>query len=483
MDERALVATPLSRRRMLALIGAAGGAALTEGLGGLNRLAVAADGPLALPPDAAVADQVRAEFLHGWNGYKQFAFGHDEVRPVSGTPREFFVPGHPVGLSIVEALDTLFLMGLDDEVRLAVDWILANLSFDIDGDFQVFETMIRMVAGLETGFLITGDRRFIDLTRDLADRLMPAFTKSPTGMPYRFVNLRTGAVSGPVNVLAEIGTNILELGTLSRLADTRTYYEAAKNAYRATIARRSALDLLGTSIDVETGDWVNTVDTAPNPPVDSFYEYLWNGWQLFGDGDLRKWYRLLTAAIVKNQAVRTGGRLWFQQVDFQTGAPMGTRQVELAAFYPYVLVNGGDVALGEDYFRSWMSLTPQFPILPEVIDFSTLAVLGRGNALRPEYVNSAFDIFLTLGRPVYKAAAFQYFQAMAANHRTANGYTVIRDVTTRPMAQGDLTPGYWMSENPKYIFLVFSRTPRFNRRDFMLNTEGKVLKGLVPGRR
>ena len=48
------------------------------------------------------------------------------------------------------------------------------------------------------------------------------------------------------------------------------------------------------------------------------------------------------------------------------------------------------------------------------------------------------------------------------------------------MVQGDLTPGYWMSENPKYLFLTFSRTPRFNRREFMLNTEGKVLKGLVP---
>jgi len=98
-------------------------------------------------------------------------------------------------------------------------------------------------------------------------------------------------------------------------------------------------------------------------------------------------------------------------------------------------------------------------------------------------VNAAFDIFMTLGTPVYKAAAFQYLQAMIANHRTANGYTVIRDVTTTPMVQGDLTPGYWMSENPKYLFLIFSRTPRFKRREFMLNTEGKVLRGLVPGTR
>src|SRR5690348_15968508 len=111
MNDRAHIRSMLSRRRMLALLAAAGGATLTEGIGGVGRLAAAEDDPPGgpdLPSDAEVARQVRDEFLHGWNGYKRFAFGHDEVRPVSGTFNEFFVPGHPVGLSIVEALDTLF---------------------------------------------------------------------------------------------------------------------------------------------------------------------------------------------------------------------------------------------------------------------------------------------------------------------------------------------------------------------------------------
>jgi hypothetical protein len=42
-------------------------------------------------------------------------------------------------------------------------------------------------------------------------------------MPYRFVNLRTGEVSGPESNPAEVGTLIPEFGTLSRLTGNRVY--------------------------------------------------------------------------------------------------------------------------------------------------------------------------------------------------------------------------------------------------------------------
>src|SRR6266542_616332 len=54
---------------------------------------------------AAAAD-VRNELLHTWNSYRRLAWGHDELHPVSGTFGEFFDQAHPVGLTIVEALDT-----------------------------------------------------------------------------------------------------------------------------------------------------------------------------------------------------------------------------------------------------------------------------------------------------------------------------------------------------------------------------------------
>ncbi|HEY3606472.1 MAG TPA: glycoside hydrolase family 47 protein [Pseudonocardiaceae bacterium] len=97
----------MSRRSVLSALLAAGGLAA---VGGFGRPAGAAG--LVRPP-ATAATQIRNEFLHAWNGYKQFAWGHDEVHPVSGTFSEFFVAGHPIGLSIIEALDTLYVMELD----------------------------------------------------------------------------------------------------------------------------------------------------------------------------------------------------------------------------------------------------------------------------------------------------------------------------------------------------------------------------------
>src|SRR5829696_8134720 len=156
------------------------------------------------PPDLAVrhghrdwrpvAEDVRAELQRAWRAYRRYAWGHDELLPLSNSYSDFFAAGHPVGLTIVEALDTLYLMGLDDDLDDALDWIENHLDFDIDADFQVFEAVIRLVGGLLSGYHATGEQMLLRKGRDLTDRLLPAFTKSPTGAPYRYVNLRTGAV-------------------------------------------------------------------------------------------------------------------------------------------------------------------------------------------------------------------------------------------------------------------------------------------------
>ena len=37
-----------------------------------------------------LAAQVKAEFLHAWNGYKQYAWNHDDLKPVSKTYRDWY---------------------------------------------------------------------------------------------------------------------------------------------------------------------------------------------------------------------------------------------------------------------------------------------------------------------------------------------------------------------------------------------------------
>ncbi|WP_307865672.1 glycoside hydrolase family 47 protein, partial [Streptomyces montanisoli] len=461
------------------LVGGAAGTAFADAPGGRSAAAPAsARHGSHTPPAPQVAREVRAEFLHAWDGYKRFAWGHDEVHPLSGGHSEFFVPGSPIGLSIIEALDTLYVMGLDGELADSVRWIKRDLSFDIDGDFHVFEAIIRVVGGLLAGHLATGDKRLLDLTVDVTDRLMPAFTKSPTGMPYQHVNFRTGAVSGATPPLAEIGTNIMEFGLLSRLTGDSKYYDAAKRAYRSAIEARSSLDLLATSLNVETGRWADSVDNGPNPPTDSFYEYLWGGWKLLGDKDCRDWFRLLNGALVKHSEERYDGRLWFKQIDYSTGALLGRGQSELGSFYAELLSASGDRARGEAYYRSWTDVLDRYPVLPESIDYTTLTPTTKGNQFRPEYVNSSFDLYLQTGKRLFADTAYQYFQGMKANARTANGYTIIDDVTVSPMVQGDLCPAYGFAENFKYLYLMFAHTPRFDRHDYALSTEGKVLRGL-----
>jgi hypothetical protein len=147
-------------------------------------------------------------------------------------------------------------------------------------------------------------------------------------------------------------------------------------------------------------------------------------------------------------------------------------------FYAEVLAHGGDVALGTSYYRSWVDVVRQYPVPPEEIDYTTFAATSVGNQLRPEYLNAAFDLYLQTYDDIFKTTAYAYFQNMKTYSRVPHGYTIIDDVTTRPMAQGDLFPAYSFAENFKYLYLIFENTPRYDRATGNLSTEGKILRGL-----
>ena len=111
--------------------------------------------------------------------------------------------------------------------------------------------------------------------------------------------------------------------------------------------------------------------------------------------------------------------------------------------------------------RPWGQLArpKRYPLLPDLIDYTDLSASG-GNALRPEYANSAFDLYVLTGDQKYRDAAYRYFRAMRSNQRVTHGYTVVDDATTNPVRRGDNTPGYWY-----------------------LSTEGKILWGAREGGR
>ena len=53
----------------------------------------------------------------------------------------------------------------------------------------------------------------------------------------------------------------------------------------AVYSRRSELGLIGDVIDVETGEWVST-QSHICAGVDSYYEYLYKSYLMFGDPEL-----------------------------------------------------------------------------------------------------------------------------------------------------------------------------------------------------
>src|SRR5881409_1372074 len=239
-----------------------------------------------------LAARVRTEFLHAWKNYERYACGHDALRPLSKTAHDWY--GQSLLMTPVDVLDTLILMQLDDEAAKARSLIVRELSFDRDIYVKNFEMTIRLLGGLLSSYQLTGDQRLLSLAEDLGNRLLPVFN-SPTGLPYVYVNLRTGQTRDSVTNPAETGTLLLEFGTLSKLTGRPVLYEKAKRALVETFRWSSPLGLVGQSINVETGAWTNT-DSHISGGIDSCYEYLWKCWVLFGDKDCRDMWPTKSAA-------------------------------------------------------------------------------------------------------------------------------------------------------------------------------------------
>src|SRR6266567_6140241 len=124
------------------------------------------------------AREVRAEFLHAWNGYKKYAWGHDDLKPLSKTYHDWYA--EPLLMTPVDALDTMLLMGLKEEARSTREYIVKHLLFDKDIYVQNFEVTIRLLGGLLSSYQLSGDKRLLHLAEDLGNRLLPVFD-SPTG--------------------------------------------------------------------------------------------------------------------------------------------------------------------------------------------------------------------------------------------------------------------------------------------------------------
>jgi mannosidase alpha-like ER degradation enhancer 2 len=441
------------------------------------RAALVAAICLALVPSAGAqqaapsADEVRAAFLHAWHGYRQYAWGHDDLDPLSRKPHDWY--GVPLLMTPVDAYDTMLLMGLRPEAADAKRLILERLSFDRDVSVQVFEVTIRLLGGLLSAYQMDHEPRFLTLAADLGDRLLPAF-RSPTGMPFRYVNLRTGAVRDSLSNPAEIGTLMLEFGTLAKLTGRAIYYDTAKRAEMELFRRRSPIGLVGSTIDVRTGRWQDSTSHIGGG-IDSWYEYLLKSWLLFGDQDFQRMWQASVGPMHRFLADDRFGGLWYGQANMGTGARTGTQFGSLEAFLPAVLALGGDTARAAKLMASVDRMWTTFGVEPEALDYSTMAIGAYpGYELRPESLESAYYLYRLTGDVRYRRMGGAMWRAIDRWTRTPAGFAALADVRTR--TKRDRMHSFLFAETLKYAWLLQAPATALDLRTVVFNTEAHPLR-------
>ncbi|KAJ5567528.1 Glycoside hydrolase family 47 [Penicillium sp. DV-2018c] len=173
---------------------------------------------------------IKGEFKHAWQAYKDNAKGHDELKPLS---KSFEDPFNGWGATLVDSLDTLWIMQLKDEFSEAIDAIKKiDFKTSMRADIPMFETTIRYLGGLIGAYDISGQRYSVLLEKaeELAEVLIGAFD-TPNRMPHLYYRWAPEHVSKPHRAssragLAEIGSLSLEFTRLAQLTKEDKYYDA-----------------------------------------------------------------------------------------------------------------------------------------------------------------------------------------------------------------------------------------------------------------
>jgi hypothetical protein len=416
------------------------------------------------------AKKVKQEFLHAWSAYKKYAWGQDQLKPLSKTFHNWY--DESLLMTPVDAFDTMLLMGLKDESEETKKLIFEKLNFNKNISVQNFEITIRLLGGLISAYQLDGDKRFLELAMDLGSRLLPAFN-SPTGMPYRYVNLQTGKTRDGINNPAEIGTLMLEFGMLSKLTGNPVYYDKAKHAITEVYNRRSEIGLVGTQINVETGEWTNT-DSHISGMIDSYYEYLIKSYLLFDDKDFKGMYDESISAVNKYllDSVSTGW--WYAHADMNTGIKSKSVFGALDAFIPGMLLLGGDIETAEKIQTSCYRMWTHFGIEPEELDYRTFEVTSPYYILRPENIESAFYLYRKTKNPEYLEMGRTFFESIKRYCRIDDGYASLKNVMSKEKM--DSMESFYLAETLKYLYLIFAPEETLDMDKCIFNTEAHPFK-------
>ncbi|KAH8435007.1 class I alpha-mannosidase 1A [Aspergillus melleus] len=173
---------------------------------------------------------IRSAFEHAWSGYKASAMGHDELKPLRGGFRDTF---NGWGATLVDTLDTLWIMDLKEEFSIAVDQVKKiDFTTTKSDDIPIFEVAIRYMGGLLGAYDISEHKYEVLLEKaiELGEILIGAFD-TPNRMPILYYNWAPDYAAQPHHadakaVLAELGSLSVELTRLAQLTKDNKYYDA-----------------------------------------------------------------------------------------------------------------------------------------------------------------------------------------------------------------------------------------------------------------
>uniref|UniRef100_A0A8P0TUU8 alpha-1,2-Mannosidase n=1 Tax=Canis lupus familiaris TaxID=9615 RepID=A0A8P0TUU8_CANLF len=393
-------------------------------------------------PAASPNERQRAvidAFRHAWAGYRKFAWGHDELKPVSRSFSEWF----GLGLTLIDALDTMWILGLKKEFEEARKWVSKKLRFQKDVDVNLFESTIRILGGLLSAYHLSGDELFLRKAEDFGNRLMPAF-QTPSKIPYSDVNIGTGAAHPPRwtsdSTVAEVTSIQLEFRELSRLTGSKKFQEAAEEVTRHVHSLSGKKDgLVPMFINTHSGLFTHMGVFTLGARADSYYEYLLKQWIQGGKQETQLLEDYLEAIEgIRRHLLRRSEPRKLTFVGELAHGRFSAKMDHLVCFLPGTLALGAHHGLPADHMelaRALMDTCYQMNrqmetgLSPEIVHFNLypqndhkdvqVKPADRHNLLRPETVESLFYLYRLTGDRKYQDWGWEILQSFNTSPRVA----------------------------------------------------------------
>jgi len=455
-------------------------------------------------------------FKHAWKGYKTYAWGHDHLRPISKGAQNWF----GLGLTLIDSLDTMYVMNLRDEFDEAKDWVAEHLNFSINKDVNLFETTIRVLGGLLSAFHLSAERIFLDKAKDLGQRLMGAFT-SASGIPYSDVNLKSTRGHAPKwspdSSTSEVTTLQLEFRDLGRCIDEDSNFEEAAAKISNIIHKLDKTEgLVPIFINANSGKFRKHSTITFGARGDSYYEYLLKQWIQTGKSIdfLKEDFLEAMKGVANRLAKRTvPNRLLYIGEIISGGKDFKPKMDELACFLPGTLALASYHGLKlsgklppknanneESVFEENLLLTlaeelaytcyltfekqPTF-LAPEITHFNSepsstndfyVKPADSHYLLRPETIESLWYLYYVTGNKTYQEWGWKIFQGIENYTKVLNGYTTIGNVRNAlDMRPKDMMESFFLGETLKYLYLLFADKQEFDLKQWVFNTEAHPL--------